>query len=152
MLRSIGFFRLFIVVLIIAAWSYGFYEIGRASVYSAHPELSGNEQATAILSKVSKLIQLPSNETPTMATITDAAAAKKAQPFLANAQNGDVLIVYTSAQEALLYRPSSNVLITVGPVDTQGAAQVPSSSVTTIDTSPANETATTSSKNAKSTK
>ena len=54
-----------------------------------------------------------------MATINDAASAKKAQPFLANAQNGDVLIAYPNAQTALLYRPSNNKLIAVGPVNTE---------------------------------
>jgi len=52
-----------------------------------------------------------------MAIINDAASAKKEQPFLKNAANGDVLIVYPNAGEALMYRPSSNKLIAVGPVD-----------------------------------
>lgn len=93
------------------------FEAGRWTVYRAHPDLSQAEQANAILKNVGDLIQLPTGETPTMATINDAASAKKAQPFLTNAQNGDVLIVYPDAAEALLYRPSTNKLIAVGPVD-----------------------------------
>lgn len=101
------------------------FALGRWSVYSAHPELLGAEQASQILANVGKLIQLPASETPTMATINDAASAKKAQPFLANAENGDILIVYQNAAEALLYRPSTDKLIAVGPVDSgAGAPQV----------------------------
>lgn len=91
---------------------------GRASMYRAYPELSGAGQGTAILAEVGKLIELPSNETPTIATIKDAASAKQGQPFLAPAENGDVLIVYPNAREAILYRPSSNKIIVVGPVHT----------------------------------
>jgi hypothetical protein len=89
---------------------------GRWSVYRVHPELSGEDQAGAILQKVGQLIQLPQNETPSMATINDAASAKAGQPFLKDAENGDVLIVYSTAGEAILYRPSTNKLVAVGPV------------------------------------
>ncbi len=95
----------------------GAFFLGRYMVYQAHPELSGQEKATAVLAKVEKLIELPQGEAPQMATIEDAESVKTAQPFLANAQNGDILIVYASAQTALLYRPSTNKLIAVGPVD-----------------------------------
>ena len=114
--RFIRRFFLWFLLLALAIWSYGFYEIGRTAVYRENPELYGQQQATELLKRVGELIQLPANETPTMATINDAASAKKAQPFLANAENGDVLIIYANAQTAILYRPSENKLIAVGPV------------------------------------
>lgn len=124
-LRLFRFFRRFFLwiiigaVLILLAISF---ELGRASVYNENPGLAGQEQANQILANVSKLIQLPANEMPTMATINDAASAKKAQPFLINAENGDVLIVYAKAAEAILYRPGTNKLIAVGPVDNSAAS------------------------------
>lgn len=121
-LRFVARYSLIIIVIC----AIGFYELGRSSVYSEHPELSGQDQASAILAKVGALIQLPAGETPTMATINDAASAKQAQPFLANAENGDVLIVYPNAQTALLYRPSTNKLIAVGTVDNSSGAQTAS--------------------------
>ncbi|MHB8914061.1 MAG: hypothetical protein ACYC4I_03590 [Minisyncoccota bacterium] len=99
------------------------FEAGRYSVYRAHPEFSRAEQAQAILEKVGHLIQLPQGETPTMATISDASAVKKGQPFLSNAANGDILIVYSNAAEALLYRPSTDKLIAVGPVNPGAGSQ-----------------------------
>lgn len=89
---------------------------GRMSVYRAHPEFTENEQSSAILAEVGKLMQLPTNETPTIATVKDAATAKQGQPFLASAENDDVIIVYANAQVAVLYRPSLDKIITVGPV------------------------------------
>ncbi|MHB8710494.1 MAG: hypothetical protein ACYC6X_03030 [Minisyncoccota bacterium] len=142
--RFVRRFFLWFLIIVVALWSYGFYALGRSAVYMENPGLSGQQQATALLQKVGQLIQLPPNETPTMATINDAASAKKDQPFLANAENGDVLIVYQTAQIALLYRPSENKLIAVGPVTSapttgQGAQQ-------SITVTPASAT-TTSSKN-----
>jgi hypothetical protein len=130
-------FRFCIVLLILVAIMG--YEVGRWSVYAAHPELGSTEQADAILKKVGALIQLPSGEVPNMATITDAATIKQSQPFLANAENGDVLIVYAVAKTALLYRPSSNKIISVGPVSSsvgteQGIEQLPNTSQQSVST------------------
>ena len=109
-----------VVILIAAAFFFG-----RHSVYQAHPELSSTEQAAAILAKVGTLIELPQGEAPQMATIDDAESAKVVQPFLSSAQNGDILIVYASAQIALLYRPSANKLIAVGPITNEQPSITP---------------------------
>lgn len=110
------------IIVIIALGAAAFFG-GRMSVYKAHPELTNAEQAEAILAKVGKLIKLPEGETPSMATIEDAASVKAGQPFLVNAENGDVLIVYSAAATAILYRPSADQLIAVGPVDTSAPQQ-----------------------------
>jgi hypothetical protein len=93
------------------------FEAGRWSVYQAPSELFQAGQANTILEKVGRLIQLPTGETPTIASINDATSAKKAQPFLSNAQNGDILIIYARTSEAILYRSSTDKLIAVGAVD-----------------------------------
>ena len=101
------------------------FELGRYTVYQAHPELSSEDQAAQILTKVSALIQLPQDEAPQIATINNAASAKAGQPFLVNAENGDVLIVYSNAGQALLYRPSTDKLIAVGPVASSQTQNTP---------------------------
>jgi hypothetical protein len=149
-LRFIRRFSLWIIIVAVLVILVLAFEAGRYTVYGAHPELSGQEQASAILRNVGQLIQLPANETPTMATINDAASAKKTQPFLVNAQNGDILIVYPNAAEALLYRPSSNKLIAVGPVDnpsvTAPKVEAPASTPTATSTHNATSTKPTNSK------
>ena len=128
----VDFFRRHYLPLIIVAallLVLGAYEFGRSSVYREYPQLVGIEQANAIIAKVGELIQLPTGETPTMATITDAACVKKTQPFLASAENGDVLIVYANAGEAILYRSSTNKLISVGPVNSAAAQSASSPSL-----------------------
>lgn len=138
-LRRHFFWLLLLATALILA---GVYELGRASVYRAHPELASAEQATALLAKVGELIQLP-NEQPTMATVNDAASAKKSQPFLVNAQNGDMLIVYPNAQQAIVYRPSTNKLITVGPVNSGAATNAQQTTNNAPITASSTENATT---------
>jgi hypothetical protein len=138
-LRFVGRFSILLIVIC----SIGSYELGRSAVYREHPEFSGQEQASAILTKVGALTPLPSGETPTIATINDAASAKNAQPFLASAENGDVLIVYPNAAEALLYRPSTDKVIAVGPVDSSAGTptiEMPTPELTATSTQNATST------------
>ncbi len=106
-----GWFAIVLVLALVA----GAYFYGKHSVYQTHPELYRSEQAQIALKKVGTLIQLP-NGVPTMVTINNAEAVKKQQPFLKNAKDGDILIIYQKASQAILYRPSTNRLIAVGPI------------------------------------
>lgn len=65
--------------------------------------------------KVGKLIALPADETPTIATVEDKTKLAD-QAFFSAAENGDKLLIYTKAQKAIVYRPSTNQIINVGPI------------------------------------
>ena len=69
-----------------------------------------------LIEKVGKLIKLPQNEQPAIATVSDIAKLK-GQPFFDNAKNGDKVLIYEKAQKAILYDPQTNKLVEVGPVD-----------------------------------
>lgn len=88
-------------------------------------------EADSIVAQVGKLISLPTDEKPTVATVTDASKVKD-QPFFAKAQNGDKVLIYQKAQKAILYRPSSNMIVEVGAVNinNQAAVQTPAASPT----------------------
>ncbi len=142
-------FLVWFLLIALALWSYGFYVLGSHVVYLENPGLAEQQQVTALLQKVGALIELPTNETPTMATITNAALLKQTQPFLANAENGDVLIIYAAAKTAILYRPSEDKLIAVGPVTSateQAAQQPPTVSPSATTTITQNEITTTQKK------
>lgn len=73
-------------------------------------------EVDALTAQVGKLINLPTDEKPTVATVTDASKVKD-QSFFKNAQNGDKVFIYQKAQKAILYRPSENRIIEVGAVN-----------------------------------
>ena len=78
---------------------------------------AGQDQAavTEVVGRVSQLMELPTDETPTVATIKDAEKLKD-HPFLAKGQTGDQLLIYTGAKIVVMYRPSTNKIVAVGTV------------------------------------
>ncbi len=81
-----------------------------------NPQIAVEKQTKDLLDKVGALIQLPKGETPTIAAVSDAAKAKKQSAFFANAQNGDKVLMYVKAGQAILYRPSTNKIVLVAPL------------------------------------
>lgn len=79
---------------------------------------SSNE-AGKLSNKLSKTTDLPTNETPTMATVKDASKLKN-QAFFVNAKNGDRVLIYQNSGRALLYRPSTGKIIEFSHVSLNG--------------------------------
>lgn len=76
------------------------------------------DEIAKIITQVSALIVVPTDEQPLVATVLDAASLAKEQPFYADAKNGDRLVIYST--KAILYDPTLNKLVNVGPVSIQG--------------------------------
>ena len=105
-------FLIAIAVLImvgLAGMSYYFYSKYQKAI--KNPSEVSRDEARGIASEIGKFMDLP-NEDPTLATITDTEKLKD-QPFFAKAQNGDKVLVYSNAKEAILYRPSTHHVIQV---------------------------------------
>jgi len=81
----------------------------------ANPNLEVQKEMDVLIKTIGKLIELPSDETPTVATISNKEKLKD-QLFFAKAENGDKLIAFTKAMQAILYRPSTNKIINVAPI------------------------------------
>ena len=73
------------------------------------------KEIDSITQKVKKLIELPSKEKPTLATVTDNKKLAE-QPFFKNAENGDKILIFAESKKAIIYRPSENKIINVGPI------------------------------------
>lgn len=77
----------------------------------------------AILNEISEFLILP-KETPTVAAIVDVEQLRVENPdFFANAENGDILIVYENKQIAFIYRSSERKVIDFQPVVNNGSVE-----------------------------
>jgi hypothetical protein len=83
----------------------------------AQDKLSGSKNENAkIEKKLGEIILLPA-EKPSIFTVSNSANAKKQSAFYKNAQNGDRVFVYAKEKKAILYRPSTNMIINVQPIN-----------------------------------
>lgn len=108
--------------------------IAGGTVYTVRqkPEIFGLSKGPALLqaevsllvNQVGRLISLPTDEVPTVATVTDIERLKD-QLFFANGKNGDKVLIYTNARKAILYRPSEKRIIEVGAVNINQATPSP---------------------------
>lgn len=81
----------------------------------ANPETAQESEANKLKEQVGKLIELP-NENPTVATVVDVEKLKS-QPFFTSAQNGDRVLIFAEAKKAVLYRPGTNKIVEVAPIN-----------------------------------
>lgn len=78
------------------------------------------------IAAIGKLYELP-DEIPVHATVTDTSKLTS-QPFFAEAENGDKVLVYNQAKKVILFRPRTNKLINVSnlnPGELQVEARLP---------------------------
>lgn len=103
------------------------------------------QEAQVLVETVGKIYELPTGEVPTIATVSDVNKLSQ-QEFFKSAQNGDKVLIYTKAKKAILYRPATNKIVEVGPVnidETQAsqnqATGSASPTITTASPTPAQE-------------
>lgn len=72
------------------------------------------DEVKQLVEAVGNLIVLPKDEQPTVATVADLEKLKN-QPFFAEAEIGDKVLIYPNAQKAILYRPNINKIISLAP-------------------------------------
>jgi len=83
---------------------------------STNTKNAGQSQINDTVNKVGKLFLLPTGEQPTLAIVNDASKYSNVS-FFKNAANGDRVLIYAQAREAILYRPSINKIIAVAPLN-----------------------------------
>lgn len=107
-----------VVILSIVIGSSGTYLYMRNKPGSQNSVLAAKQEVSTILRQVGKIIDLPTNESPTVATVSDVGKLK-GQEFFKKAKNGDKVLIYTNNRKAILYRPSQNRIIEVAPISLQ---------------------------------
>jgi hypothetical protein len=77
-------------------------------------ELALNDPAK-LAAQIGVHLELPTDETPTLATVQDAEKLKS-QPFFKLAQDGDKVLIYPKAGKAVLYRPATKKVVEYSPI------------------------------------
>lgn len=108
-----------LAALLVIAIGTGVYFYQKAS---ADPQKAAQQELQDTITAVGKLLVLPTNETPTMAVVSDPSKLQN-QPFFAHAQKGDKVLIYTLSQKAILYSPTLNKIVEVAPINTANAPQ-----------------------------
>lgn len=80
------------------------------------PQEAARQETERIKRQVAMLIDVPKDEDPTIASVVDTSKLSD-QAFFKNAQNGDKVLMYAQAKKAILYRPSTNKIIEVAPIN-----------------------------------
>ena len=77
--------------------------------------VSTANEAVDLKDKIARLLELPTDETPTVATVVDADKVRE-QAFFANSRNGDKILLFSTTGKAVLYRPATNKIVEIAPI------------------------------------
>lgn len=81
------------------------------------PQKTAQQEAEKLVAAVGKLMVLPSDELPIVATVADPSKLTD-QPFFAKAKKGDKVLIFNTARKAVLYDPVADRIIDVAPLST----------------------------------
>lgn len=117
--------RSVIVLLLLIILAGGVYIYMKREQKSETPDQVAQDEITSVIQSVGKLIVLPQDEVPTLATVADPQKLQ-GQTFFAAATKGDKVLIYTKAKKAILYNPTKNIIVEVAPLNlgqTDGGSQ-----------------------------
>jgi len=113
--RRPGATTLVLAVLVLASLAAVLYFWNQNRRAKENSRASNQKETQELVTAVGKLMELPKEEEPTLATVTDKDKVKD-QSFFKEAQNGDKVLIYIKSEKAILYRPDSNKIINVSSV------------------------------------
>lgn len=97
-----------VVALVLIVGCFGAY------FYLTHQSNRNWNDVAYVTNRVAQHMLLPTDETPALLTVTD--STKLTTTFLKQAQNGDKILIYQNNKKAIIYRPSLDRVIAIGPV------------------------------------
>lgn len=128
-----------VVILLLASLPAAYFYQKYQSAKPQNSTAAAEAQVKSLVAEVGKVVLLPTGEVPTVATVSDKSKLTD-QSFFAHSENGDKVLIYTTAKKAILYRPGTHMIIEIGPINIQadaGTAQVAGASTSaTTKTTP----------------
>ena len=104
-----------IILIILGIGGYFFYKNQTPQINPNDPQ-AAQQEVRKLVEEVSKLIDLPIGEDPTVATVTDVEKLK-GQAFFQKAKNGHKVLIYSNAKKAILYDPQAKRIIDIAPIN-----------------------------------
>jgi hypothetical protein len=114
--KAVTLFPLVLSVVLLGATGYLYYQNQKYALSPVAEQVKAQEEAQKLAAAAGKLILLPKDETPTIATVTDVDKLKD-QEFFTHAKNGDKVLIYPTSKLALIFDPKANLILNVGPID-----------------------------------
>ena len=104
-----------LAAIILVGFIYSYIQTRNDLKRASDPQAATQQEATKLAGAVGKYLELPSGETPSVATVKNIDQLKD-QAFFEHAKNGDKVLIYAEAGKAVLYRPSTKKVIEYAPV------------------------------------
>jgi len=119
-------FVIVLFILFIIATIFAVYFHTQLTELRQDPQKIAQQKAEDLVRRVGELILLPYEEYPTIATVYDPKLLED-QPFFKEAKQGYRVLIYTSAQKAILYDPINHVIVAEAPLSINGEFLTPPS-------------------------
>lgn len=101
-------------------WSgYNYYSTSKQLAVLTDPNIAAEasrKQTEEVLGKIGKLMILPKDKKPVVATINDVEKLSTTQDFYREAHNGDRLVIFPASKKAIIYDEDDNRIVNVGPI------------------------------------
>ncbi len=111
-------FPFLVLIIILASLSTAGYFYWQLDNFKKNPNAVTENENRKLVEDIGRIILLPKDEDPTVATVTDPSKLSD-QVFFANAKVGYKVLVYSLAKKAIMYDPISKRIIEVGPISTE---------------------------------
>lgn len=105
-----------VLIVTVTPGLYFYAKYQKAQKLLQNPAQVTEEETKALIDRVGTLIELPSDEIPTVATVSDVEKLKN-QPFFTRAKNGDKLLIFNNAKKAILYDPLADKIVEVAQIN-----------------------------------
>jgi cell division protein FtsN len=117
-----NFVKVIVAVLLLAAIGSSVYFYMKLHEATADPSIKAKEDLQEVIEKVSRIMVLPDDEEPTLATVSDPEKLTD-QPFFKRAEKGDKVLLYSQSKKAILYSVSKDKILEVAPFSASGGPQ-----------------------------
>lgn len=116
-------YLLIVLFVLIAVLGYftAYYFYSQYKFVTQNPDAVANVEVDKLVKTVGRLMELPTDEKPVISTVLDKEKLME-QPFFKTVENGDKLLVYPKAMKIILYRPSVDKIIDVGPITVENGS------------------------------